>query len=56
MGNGLELDAGYMYVKFKDYTHVGGAPVGTEPNGSFLYDGDYESSVHLFGVGATKHF
>jgi long-chain fatty acid transport protein len=56
MGDGMELDAGYMYVKFKDYSHAGGAPSGSEPNGSLLYDGDYESSVHLFGIGATQRF
>jgi long-chain fatty acid transport protein len=58
MGNGLELDAGYMFVKFKDYTHAaaGAGPVPGDPNGSIAYNGDYESSVHLFGVGVTKHF
>lgn len=57
LGHGLELDAGYMYVEFKDYSHRGTAwlPPG-EPNGTSAYDGDYESSVHLLGIGATKRF
>jgi len=58
MGNGLAVDAGYMYVIFKDYTHAvaGAGPVPGDPNGSVAYNGDYESSVHLFGVGVTKRF
>ena len=58
LGNGLAIEGGYMYVKFKDYTHsvAGAGPVPGDPNGSALYNGEYESSVHLFGLGVTKAF
>ncbi len=54
----MEVDAGYMYVKFKDYKHAaaGAGPVAGDPHGSAAYNGDYSSSVHLFGVGMTKRF
>jgi long-chain fatty acid transport protein len=57
MGDGWNLDLGYMYVKFDDRTHVGTAYVpGQEANGSSAYNGDYEADVHLFGVGLSKTF
>lgn len=54
----MEVDAGYMYVKFKDYKHAatGAGPVAGDPNGSAAYNGDYSSNVHLVGVGVTKRF
>lgn len=57
IGKDMELDAGYMFVSFEDYTHnqpLGAPPA--DPNGSFLYNGDYSASVHLFGLGLTKRF
>lgn len=58
LGNGLAIEGGYMYVKFEDYTHsvAGAGPVPGDPNGSALYNGDYESSVNLFGFGVSKAF
>lgn len=51
----MEVDAGYMFVSFEDYTHAG-APFTGEPNGSLVYDGDYSAHVHIFGLGLTKRF
>lgn len=55
LGSGLSIEGGYMYVQFEDYTHASTA-IGLEPNGTLLYNGEYESSVHLFGVGLAKQF
>ncbi len=58
--NGWTLDAGYMYVKFDDRTvnqttaHSG--EFANETNGTPAVNGEYESNVHLFGLGVTKHF
>ncbi len=54
---GLELDVGYMFVYFEDYTHNSSTPPSiTDPNGTAAYNGDYSSYVHLLGVGLTKRF
>ncbi|MCM8884403.1 MAG: OmpP1/FadL family transporter [Candidatus Thiodiazotropha sp.] len=62
LNNGWTIDAGYMYVKFDDRTldidpaFAHSAPNAGEANGTSAVNGDYESSVHLFGVGLTKKF
>jgi long-chain fatty acid transport protein len=56
--NGWTLDAGYMYVQFDDRTinSTRAAVAGEETNGSTAVNGEYESNVHLLGVGITKYF
>lgn len=57
LGDGYELDVGYMLVLFEDYAHTGPAfAVGDEPNGTEAYEGDYSAHVHILGVGLTKRF
>ena len=58
LSNGWTIDAGYMYVKFDDRTidSSTAAVAGSETNGTDAVNGSYESSVHLFGLGVTKHF
>lgn len=62
LSNGWTVDAGYMYVKFDDRsvdidpTFVHAAPYEDENNGTSAVNGDYESSVHLFGIGIKKTF
>ena len=55
---GWSLDAGYMYVRFKDRRFRGDRPSvpGGEVNGSAAIDGDYEGSAHLVGVELRKTF
>ena len=56
--NDWSIDAGYMYVKFEDrsVTQPQWGPTTTEFNGTSAVNGDYESSVHLFGLGISKTF
>jgi long-chain fatty acid transport protein len=62
LNNGWTIDAAYMYVKFDDrkldidssFTHA--SPLEDETNGTSAVNGEYESSVHLFGMGITKRF
>lgn len=57
LGDGLAIEAGYMLVKFKDHAQrAAGFTVAGDPNGSLLYNGDYSTTVHLFGVGLSKRF
>jgi len=56
LSSGWDLEAGYMYVGFKDRSVDLPPPTGSDPNGSFLYNGEYASSVHLFGLGISKRF
>lgn len=58
LSNGWTLDAGYMYVKFDKRTIESStaAVPGSETNGTDAVDGTYDSSVHLFAFGVTKHF
>lgn len=56
---GWDLEAGYMYVKFEDRTVANTAPFGTygtDANGTTSYNGNYESSVHLLGLGVSRKF
>ena len=45
-----------MYVKFNSRTLDQPAPTSSEPNGTMLYNGKYQSSVHLLGLGVSKTF
>ncbi|MCU7827945.1 MAG: porin [Candidatus Thiodiazotropha sp. (ex Myrtea sp. 'scaly one' KF741663)] len=58
LGNGWTIDAGYMYVKFDERTinSTTAAVAGQETNGTTAVNGTYDSSVHLLGLGVTKHF
>lgn len=56
MGDGWEVEGGYMYVLWEDRTIDQPLPTGNEPNGTALYNGDYEGDSHLFGLGVTKRF
>jgi long-chain fatty acid transport protein len=64
LSNGWTIDAGYMYVKFDDRTINSSKTTAdntallgyAETNGTSAVNGDYESSVHLFGLGVTKKF
>jgi len=58
LGDGWSIDAGYMYVKFDKRTidSSTAAVAGSETNGTDAVNGTYDSSVHLFGLGVTKHF
>ena len=58
LANGWTIDAGYMFVKFDDRTINSTKPpiAGQETNGTSAVNGDYESSVHLLGLGITKRF
>lgn len=56
---GWTLEAGYMYVLFKDHNYRGAVPFGTfgsDANGTTAYDGDYSADVHLLGIGISKKF
>ncbi|OOZ37221.1 OmpP1/FadL family transporter [Solemya velesiana gill symbiont] len=59
-GNGWSVEGGYMYVKFEDRNFRGAATTpwigASDFNGSNRFDGDYESSVHLVGIGLSKTF
>jgi len=61
--NSWEIEAGIMYVKFDDRTinqpagsYVGQLPGNTDPNGTDAYNGTYESSATILGIGFTKTF
>jgi long-chain fatty acid transport protein len=58
LAQGWSLDAGYMYVRFKDRRFRGDRPYvpGREVNGSAGLDGDYEGAAHLIGVELRKTF
>ena len=56
---GWTLEASYMYVMVDDRTinstTAYGGP-GTDPNGTDAYNGTYESSVNLLGIGLSTKF
>lgn len=58
LAQGWSVDAGYMYVRFKDRRFRGDRPYvpGGEVNGSAGIDGDYEGRAHLIGVELRKTF
>ncbi len=54
---GWTLEASYMYVMVDDRTfNTTTAPDPADPNGTSLYNGTYESSVNLLGIGLTTKF
>lgn len=56
-GGGWGIDVGYMYVRFKDRNYSSNTPfTGGDPNGTSAFNGDYQSSVHLLGLGVSKTF
>lgn len=53
------VEAAYMYVMFDNRDVAATRPFGTyggDPNGTTAYNGKYESSAHLLGVGVSKKF
>lgn len=56
---GWTLEAGYMYVMFEDRTINNSGTFSSptqDPNGTSVYNGEYETDIHLLGVGITKSF
>jgi long-subunit fatty acid transport protein len=64
LAGGWELEGAYMYVRFDDRNYVSTTPFtpsplsasSQDPNGTVAYNGKYENSAHLFGLGVTKRF
>jgi long-chain fatty acid transport protein len=61
LGDGWSLDAGYMYVHFKERKYRGDAvyvpiPPGQPVNGTNAIDGDYQAAAHLLGLEVRKTF
>lgn len=61
LGDGWQLEAGYMYVMNHNRNYQGTRPYDplTAPsttNGTTAYDGEYESHAHLLAVGINKRF
>lgn len=58
LGNGWAVDAGYMYVRFKDrdYRSATRYTGGGDVNGTDALDGRYEASAHLVGLELRKAF
>jgi long-chain fatty acid transport protein len=61
LGDGLMLEAGYMYVHFEDVnlsgrSYLAQLPGNTDPNGTDAYAGEYQTDVHMFGLGVSKQF
>lgn len=58
LGDGWQLEAGYMYVQFEDRTYRSATPYlgGAEINGTNAIDGDYEANAHLIGLAVSKSF
>ncbi len=60
LGEGWSLEAGYMYVRFKDRDYRSSRPYDPrEPadiNGTDALDGDYAASAHLVGLEVRKTF
>lgn len=54
-----EVEAAYMYAMVDDREYASTRPFGangSDPNGTAAYNGKYESSAHLLGVGVAKKF
>ena len=59
LGNGWQLEGGYMYVLFDDTDYRGNRPFNPatgDPNGTSALDGDYAAQVHILGIGVNKSF
>jgi long-chain fatty acid transport protein len=51
--NGWLIEGGYMYVRLKDRRIDAG---NTDPNGTDAYNGKYQSSAHVLGLGVSTRF
>ena len=56
LGDGLAIEAGYMLVRFRDKSFRSTTVSTSDPNGTLAYNGDYSTTVHLFGIGVSKRF
>ncbi|MBI2780104.1 MAG: porin [Gammaproteobacteria bacterium] len=64
LAGGWELEGAYMYVRFDDRNYVSTTPftpspssvASQDPNGTVAYNGKYENSAQLLGLGVTKRF
>jgi long-subunit fatty acid transport protein len=65
LADGWKIKGGYQYGWLKDravsgqsYINQVASSGGTnlDPNGTDLYNGEYEGEAHLLGVGVTKSF
>jgi long-chain fatty acid transport protein len=59
LGQGWQVEAGYMYVKFNDNKYEGTRPyagAGGDINGTTALAGDYEAHANLFGIEINKRF
>jgi long-chain fatty acid transport protein len=58
LGDGWGVEAGYMYVRFKDRSYRSDKPYvpGRDVNGTSAVNGDYEASAHLVGVSLRRAF
>jgi long-chain fatty acid transport protein len=58
LGQGWELEAGYMYVMNEDRNYTGDQQYvpGGPTNGTTAYAGKYEAHAHLLSVGISKRF
>lgn len=60
--NSWTLEGGYMYVWLDDRSisssnsFLAGLPANTDPNGTDAFNGKYQSSAHLLGIGVSTHF
>lgn len=60
LGDGWQLDAGYMYVMFEDRNYSGSRPYNPaepgEVNGTSAIAGDYKAHANLIGLELSKAF
>ncbi len=58
LGDGWQVEAGYMYVMFEDRNYRSATPYlgRAEINGTDAIDGDYEANAHLIGFEVSKSF
>ncbi len=63
IAGGWEVEGAYMYVRFDDRNYLSATPfapsssvASQDPSGTVAYNGKYENSAQLFGVGVTKRF
>lgn len=57
LGNGLSLEAAYMYVRAEDRDYDGARTyTGGDLNGTTALDGDYSMDAHLIGLEVVKVF
>ena len=58
LGDGWQVEAGYMYVMFEDRNYRSATAYlgGAEINGTDAINGDYEANAHLIGLEVSKSF